>query len=1163
MATKTVTVLLKAITGAYRAEMTKAAAATASVGTAASGTGRASQFLTRHLGPTGFAALKVAAGFAAAGGLTAAIVGSGKAAIDFEADFTRVRKTVDGGEFELDRLALGFRRLATEMPTSTEELTRVGEAAGQLGISKDNILSFTRTMIDLGNTTNLTAEDAALALARLANITKMPQSEFRKLGSVLVELGNNFAASEAEIAEMATRLAGAGHQIGLTESEILALSTTLTSVNVKAEAGGSAFSRVFTRMQTAVMDAGAELDLFAQVAGVTAEEFARTFERRPAEAIQAFIEGFGRLQESGVNTETVLRGLSLSELRVADAIRRTAGAGSLLGRTFKAANDELSDTNALNVESARHADTAAAKIKILGNSIKDLGITIGSASLEAISGTVEKTTDEVNDLNRAFQAADRGVNSFKDRVAEAIRNVELFNNTTERGGQGVIPRFVNRTGAAADAARFAGRAVADWRENVVLVNRELADQNRFTSQVEASSRDAADAALEAADGFAGQAKTVEQAAKQMDALRERQEELEGAVTAFFDPLKNYNDLLDRKTEKERESAEASANATGDAKKSWEDFVGVVKVSGQDVIGGMQDQIDAFNDWRKNLKTIAARGRGDIAAELAAMGPEGAGLVAAFAGMTDKEFKKAGDLWNKQQKQNANKLTDTLEAGLADATGKADKGARAIGDKIAVRTKAGIKIFGGLLDKTGPTVKEALADAADKGDKGARNVSDRIEVRTKTGVKTYGGLMDKTGPSTKAGLKEATSRGREGAQNTADAMNNKIQGGLIRWARKVDGYAGSLRAGLNPVIANIGGKKIAFADAAAARFAGRYSADGGMWATPSDGLVPVAQSRMLSSRPAAHIASKPTVMFGEPETGGEAYIPLAGSKRPRSRMIADETVSRLGGEVQWFAKGGFNSISDVPKVPSGDGTVIGRTARVAMGHTRREVVKWLKENLAPELGGGVGWKKMWAAMSARFPGARLISGFRPGAITATGNRSYHGMGRAIDVSPWHKIAQWIRDNYMSKTREMIFSPFGGKQIHNGGNHVYTGITRAMHWDHVHWAMRMGGIISKQIMKTLTPQALGAPIGARADHDLLTTAASAPGKNRVPFGIYDDGGLLPAGLSLAYNGLGRPEPVGAQAAVNVQVFVGDREITDIVDVRLDHRARQSRQLARKGA
>ncbi|MGV2914737.1 hypothetical protein [Streptomyces alfalfae] len=56
---------------------------------------------------------------------------------------------------------------------------------------------------------------------------------------------------------------------------------------------------------------------------------------------------------------------------------------------------------------------------------------------------------------------------------------------------------------------------------------------------------------------------------------------------------------------------------------------------------------------------------------------------------------------------------------------------------------------------------------------------------------------------------------------------------------------------------------------------------------------------------AQIAQPTFRMWAEPETGGEAYIPFAASKRPRSRAIAEETVRRLGGDpaaIQWNADG---------------------------------------------------------------------------------------------------------------------------------------------------------------------------------------------------------------------------------------------------------------------
>lgn len=54
------------------------------------------------------------------------------------------------------------------------------------------------------------------------------------------------------------------------------------------------------------------------------------------------------------------------------------------------------------------------------------------------------------------------------------------------------------------------------------------------------------------------------------------------------------------------------------------------------------------------------------------------------------------------------------------------------------------------------------------------------------------------------------------------------------------------------------------------------------------------------------------LFAEPETGGEAYIPLAQSKRPRSERILNEVADRFGyqlvdqaGQVARFADGGFS------------------------------------------------------------------------------------------------------------------------------------------------------------------------------------------------------------------------------------------------------------------
>lgn len=157
-----------------------------------------------------------------------------KSSIEFESAFTGVRKTVNATETEFAQLEATVKRMSTEIAADTTEISNVMANAGQLGIRTDALESFTRVMIDLGNTTDIVAEEAGSTLAKFANIMDMDQSLFENLGSTLVDLGNKFATTESSIMEMSLRLAGAGKQVGLSEAQILGFATALSSVGIEA-----------------------------------------------------------------------------------------------------------------------------------------------------------------------------------------------------------------------------------------------------------------------------------------------------------------------------------------------------------------------------------------------------------------------------------------------------------------------------------------------------------------------------------------------------------------------------------------------------------------------------------------------------------------------------------------------------------------------------------------------------------------------------------------------------------------------------------------------------------------------------------------------------------------------------------------------------------------
>ncbi len=163
--------------------------------------------------------------------------------------------------------------MSTQVAAGASSIGEVTAITGQLGIANDYLLDFTRTMIDLDNSTDIVAEVEASTLAKFANITGVEHGNFGRLGSMPVDLGNNFAAAESSIMHMSLRLAAAGHQVGLSEAQILGFAAALSSVGLEAEGGDSAFSKAVIKMQVAVETGSEALTDFAKVSGMTEEGF--------------------------------------------------------------------------------------------------------------------------------------------------------------------------------------------------------------------------------------------------------------------------------------------------------------------------------------------------------------------------------------------------------------------------------------------------------------------------------------------------------------------------------------------------------------------------------------------------------------------------------------------------------------------------------------------------------------------------------------------------------------------------------------------------------------------------------------------------------------------------------------------------------------------------
>lgn len=321
-----------------------------------------------------------------------------KSAIEFESAMTGVYKTVDGTDEQLADIREGIRDLAVEIPASTSELAAVAESAGQLGIATDDILSFTKTMTMLGTTTNMSAETAATALARFANVAGTAPENYERLGSTIVALGNNFAATESEITEMAQRLASAGSLAGLNEADIMALAAAMSSVGIEAEAGGTAMTQTLNAISKAVDTQSNKLGTLAAIAGMSAQQFSAAWRAEPIEALTAFIGGLGELDEQGESSTLILDELGMSGVRQSNMLRSLSLASEEMTGAVELANTAWEENTALQDEANLRYDTTESKLQLLHNSVERLSTAYGETLTPAIGLAADGTANLVNKL---------------------------------------------------------------------------------------------------------------------------------------------------------------------------------------------------------------------------------------------------------------------------------------------------------------------------------------------------------------------------------------------------------------------------------------------------------------------------------------------------------------------------------------------------------------------------------------------------------------------------------------------------------------------------------------------------------------------------------------------------------------------------------------------
>ncbi len=897
---------------------------------------------------------------AAAVGLGVGVTATIQSAIQFESAWAGVLKTLDGSETQLSGLQNELLRMTSKLPVAANDLAGIAEAAGQLGVRVKDVAKFTETIAMIGETTNMSVDEAATSLARFQNVMQLPRSSIEQVGSAIVELGNNFAATESEITNLSLRMASSANVVGISAPAVLGMAATMKELGLQTESAGTAWQKTVLTIEAAVQTGGTELENFAEVAGMSAEAFSKLWNEDADAGLVSFIEGLKKISDEGGNVVGMLDTLNLGNERTRNTLLALASGYDRMVEGISAAEAETANAVALQEEYAKRLDTTQAKLKLLGTQLKTLAIIIGTPVKNYL---LDPLIDFAN-----FQ--------LEPIVEAAVRIKEAFESA---GPLEFDPMARNPFGASGRDTQLAG---SDWGDPARL--QEIAGYDQVAKSAEEAARanwELEQSAAAAARGvelvkIAGDSWDLPDAASLGVELQEIDTAAEAAsrsINTMYASLNKLNETLDSIEDRRdafQQQTEALAAAEANVRQATEAYrAGEISVeefadaygelnraqiqsgvSADEAVAGQRALVEQFVQLAaqgditaaeldkvvaqyillddveikdlsvQGVESWAAAGEqiGQVRASLVEIdGTKAVAEIAAETGVSEAqitELIRLGDDWATglyEAKMNAEtSLARTAVQNLMnDFQAFSATEWRAVFDADpsgARKAFAEAMLMSGQWDQ-----EEAIAYInADASQADAIFAASMMQLNMWDGYQVTSFLFAEADQSQIDAFGAALD----------EVPEEKLAEVLTQVSGMDDLYeAISLLAQINSKTIVVGMRVVSGRTGAVTNFSGleeTFVAQGGILHY-AEGDVANAHAPEITSRGA------PIRVWSEPETGGEAYIPLANDyRRPRAQSILRETARRLGmsqyamgGLVDSFATGGasFESRVGLPKI----------------------------------------------------------------------------------------------------------------------------------------------------------------------------------------------------------------------------------------------------------
>ena len=304
--------------------------------------------------------------------------------------YADVMKTTGMTRDEVGQMNEEFKKIDTR--TGREELNKIAEVGGRLGIAKDDIFEFTKAVdvanVALGDSFAGGAEEISDKLGKIQKLFKDTKDmeldkAFMSIGSSINELGANGAASEQNIADFATRVGSLPDALKPSVAQTLALGAAFEESGIESEIASRAYN-IFMKQ------ASVESAKFAKVMGVTTQEVENLINSNPTEFFLKFTESMKGM--SAVDTARTLNELGVNADGANKAIGAAANNTNRFRQLIDLSNKSFQEGTSLLKEFGIKNNNAAAQLDKARKKFTDLSLELGSKLTPALTITTGWTS---------------------------------------------------------------------------------------------------------------------------------------------------------------------------------------------------------------------------------------------------------------------------------------------------------------------------------------------------------------------------------------------------------------------------------------------------------------------------------------------------------------------------------------------------------------------------------------------------------------------------------------------------------------------------------------------------------------------------------------------------------------------------------------------------